>query len=32
VRDVVEWKVPLGTRRLEIVKVSQDAPAELLAS
>jgi regulator of nucleoside diphosphate kinase len=32
VRDVVEWSVPLGTRRLEIVKVSHDMPAELLAS
>jgi regulator of nucleoside diphosphate kinase len=32
VRDVVEWSVPLGTRRLEIVKVSHDTPVELLAS
>jgi regulator of nucleoside diphosphate kinase len=32
VRDIVEWCVPQGTRRLEIVKVLQETPAELLAS
>lgn len=32
VGDIVEWSVPQGKRRLEIVKVSQDTPAELLTS